>query len=195
MKFHRLPHSTAGWETVERAAHLENAHLAVVTEKVRSPAHPAAREWTTAHRKAAVVIAPMTAEGSFILIRQERVPIRTAIWEMPAGQVDDAEGTEPRVLEQTALREMEEETGYTLSDGGELRALGHFFSSPGFTDEVGYLFAARPVVKSSRHELETSIVECREFRVDEIARMIAANEIRDANTLSLWARLLALDLI
>ena len=30
----------------------------------------------------------MTAEGNFVLIRQERIPIRKAIWEMPAGQVD-----------------------------------------------------------------------------------------------------------
>jgi hypothetical protein len=36
-----------------------------------------------------------------------------------------------------------------------------------------------------------SILDCRAFAVAEIRRMIAENEIRDANTLSMWARLWA----
>ena len=40
--------------------------------------------------KAAVVIAPLTAEGKFVLIREERIPIRAAIWSFPAGQIDES---------------------------------------------------------------------------------------------------------
>ena len=42
------------------------------------------------HRKAAVIIAPMTRDGRIVLIRQERIPVRAAIWEMPSGQLDNA---------------------------------------------------------------------------------------------------------
>ena len=38
---------------------------------------------------------------------------------------------------------------------------------------------------------EELIMECRAFSVAELQRMIATNEIRDANTLSLCARLAA----
>ena len=31
----------------------------------------------------------MTPDGRLLLIRQERIPIRAAIWEFPAGQIDD----------------------------------------------------------------------------------------------------------
>jgi hypothetical protein len=75
--------------------------------------------------------------------------------------------------------------------------LGHYFTSPGFTDERGHFFLARPVERCSnyvRDELE-SILDCRAFTVNEIRRMIAENEICDANTLSLWARLSARDLL
>ena len=32
----------------------------------------------------------MTADGKLVLIRQERIPIRTDIWEVPGGQIDEA---------------------------------------------------------------------------------------------------------
>src|SRR2546429_1416160 len=78
------------WETVSSARHFANAHLEVVTEHVRTPSCSQPRAWTIVHRKAAVIIAPMTRDGKIVLIHQERIPIRTAIWEMPAGQIDNA---------------------------------------------------------------------------------------------------------
>src|SRR5262249_29376247 len=71
----------------------------------------------------------MTRDGKIVLIHQERIPIRTAIWEMPSGQID---GPTEETAEQVALRELREEAGYELAKGGELIALGHYFTSPGF---------------------------------------------------------------
>jgi ADP-ribose pyrophosphatase len=143
------------------------------------------------HRKPAVIIAPMTRNGKIVLIHQERVPIRAAIWEMPSGQIDKVVEPDQREIKAIALRELREEAGYELSNDGELIALGYYFSSPGFTDERGYFFLARPVEPCAnyvRDEAE-SIVDCREFGIEELRRMIAKNEIQDANTLSMWARL------
>jgi ADP-ribose pyrophosphatase len=146
------------------------------------------------HRKRAVVIAAMTREGKIILIRQERIPVRAAIWEMPAGQIDEAKDQDTGTIEAVALREMREETGFELADGGELISLGDYFTSPGFTDERGYFFLARPVRPSAegptRDESE-SILDCQAFSPHELSRMIDANEIRDANTLGICARLAA----
>jgi ADP-ribose pyrophosphatase len=183
------------WETVSSERHFANAHLEVVTDRVRTPARPALRAWTIVHRKAAVIIAPMTRDRKIVLIHQERIPIRAAIWEMPSGQID---GPAAETAEQVALRELCEEAGYELAKDGEVIALGHYFTSPGFTDERGYFFLARPVQQckepSARDEGE-SILDCREFSIKEIRRMIAEHEIRDANTLSMWARLWACGLL
>ena len=178
------------WETVSSERHFANAHLEVVTDHVQTPSRSLPRAWTIVHRKAAVIIAPMTRDGKIVLIHQERIPIRTAIWEMPSGQIDGPQET----VEQVALRELREEAGYELAKDGELIALGHYFTSPGFTDERGYFFLARPVQQckeASAGDEGESILDCREFSVAEIRRMIAENEIRDANTLSIWARLWA----
>jgi len=187
----------ANWETISSERHFANAHLEVVTDHVRTPSRNQPRTWTIVHRKAAVVVAPMTRDGKVVLIRQERIPIRQAIWEMPSGQIDNHNADQEQI-KQVALRELREEAGYKLTENGELVPLGHFFSSPGFTDERGYFFLARPVQRckqgAARDEGE-SILDCREFTVEEIRRMIAENEIRDANTLSICARLSALGLL
>ena len=145
----------------------------------------------------------MTHEGKVLLIRQERIPIREAIWEMPSGQIDIVAGSgdpggSTETIEQVALRELREEASYELVKDGELIAIGHYFSSPGFTDERGYFFLARPVQRCKeppdRDEAE-SILDCREFTVEQIRRMIAENEIRDANTLGICATLAARGLL
>lgn len=198
MKFKRSTADRPGWETLSSETHFESDHLAVVTEEIRSPANRKPRRWTVVHRKAAVVIAPMTSEGRLILVRQERIPIRQAIWEMPAGQIDDASDDETGNARAVALRELREETGYELAPSGELIELGDFLSSPGFTDERAYLFLARPVVAAPNgpeHSEAESILEIRAFASAEIARMIASNEIRDANTLAICARLVARGLL
>ena len=184
----------SGWETISSERHFVNPHVEVVTDQVRTPSRSQPRAWTIVHRKAAVIIAPMTRDGRIVLIRQERIPVRAAIWEMPSGQVDNvAAGDSAETIDQVALRELREESGYQLAKDGKLIALGDYFSSPGFTDERGYFFLARPVEPIAnyvRDETE-SILDCRAFSVPEIRRMIAENEIRDANTLGFCARLAA----
>ena len=186
-----------GWETVSSERHFANAHLEVVTDRMQTPSRSQPRTWTIVHRKAAVIIAPMTRDGKIVLIRQERIPIRQAIWEMPSGQIDNHNANQEEIT-QVALRELSEEAGYELAKDGELIALGYYFSSPGFTDERGYFFLALPVQPCeeglARDDGE-SILDCREFTVEQIRRMIAENEIRDANTLGICATLSARGLL
>lgn len=187
------------WKTISSERHFANANLEVVTDRVQTPTRPEPRAWTIVHRKAAVVVAPMTRDGKIVLIRQERIPVRQAIWEMPSGQIDSvAGGGDPghpaETIKQVAVRELREESGYELASGGQFISLGHYFSSPGFTDERGYLFLARPVQpckEGSHHDEGESILDCHEFTVEEIRLMIAENDICDANTLSICAALAA----
>ena len=188
----------SGWEVVSSKSCFKDKNVEVVQEEIRSPAKAEPRSWTVVRRKQAVVVAAMTAEGKLVLIRQERIPIRTAIWEVPAGQIDDETESEPDEIAAVALRELREETGLELAEGGDLIALGDYFTSPGFTDERGYFFLARPVRESaeghSRDESE-SILECQAFSGAELRQMIDRNEIQDANTLALCTHLLARGLL
>ncbi len=198
MRSSGLGQDREGWETGACLTHYSDDHLTLVTEEVKTPSRPGFKTWTTVQRKSAVVVAAMTTAGEFLLVRQERIPIRCAIWEMPAGQIDEARPSR-KEIEATALRELREETGYELAEGGELVPMGDFFASPGFTDEREYLFLARPVERARAGEdttkQEEGIIDCRAFPVSELQRMLADGEIRDANTLSICSRLAARGLL
>ena len=73
-----------------------------------------------------------------VLVRQLREALDERILEVPAGKRDEP-GESP---EDTARREVKEETGYRLTS---LRPLGRIHSSPGFSDEEVLLYVGEGV--------------------------------------------------
>jgi ADP-ribose pyrophosphatase len=69
-------------------------------------------------------------EGKVILIEQYRVPVGARCLELPAGLVGDED--ENATVEETAVKELEEETGFTAE---RIERLGEFHSSPGMVAE------------------------------------------------------------
>ena len=70
------------------------------------------------------------------MVRQYRAAVDGELLEMPAGKRDvDGEPTEV-----TAARELAEEVGRRA---GRLELLARFYNSPGFTDELTWLYLAR----------------------------------------------------
>lgn len=184
-----------GWQLVSSRRLFENPHVSVDENRYLTPhRRQEPVPWLVVERKAAVAIAPVTADGNFVLISQERLPVRQTLWEFPAGQIDVplAEIT-PEIVVETALRELREECGGVLAEGGRLEPLGWFLPSQGFTDEHVYLFRAEPVCVASRPEPDGSerISDVRLASPGELRRMIAANEITTALTLALFARMAA----
>jgi len=77
---------------------------------------------------AVVILAEV--DGKVILIEQSRVPLGGRIClELPAGLVGDEDD---KGVEETAVKELEEETGFTAM---RIERLGQFFSSPGMVAE------------------------------------------------------------
>jgi ADP-ribose pyrophosphatase len=172
----------------------KNRHVEVFQERVLLPGETRVRDWTVVRRKQAVVIAPLTNDGKFVLIHQARIPVRKFLWEFPAGQIDGSLQPDMEIIRETALRELTEETGYSLVAGGDLTYLGHYYTSQGYSDETPHLFLATPVQPTGfgqRPDESESIVGYREFSLNELSSMIAESVIQDANTLALFARLSA----
>jgi ADP-ribose pyrophosphatase len=81
-------------------------------------------------------------DGKVILIEQYRVPVGARCLELPAGLVGDED--EHATVEETAVKELEEETGFTCE---RVERLGEFHSSPGMVAESFTLVRAHGIRK------------------------------------------------
>lgn len=81
-------------------------------------------------------------DGKVILIEQYRVPVGRRCVELPAGLVGDEDKN--ATVEGTAVKELEEETGFTAD---RIERLGEFQSSPGMVAESFTLVRAHGVRK------------------------------------------------
>ncbi len=81
-------------------------------------------------------------DGQVILVDQPRVPPDCRCIELPAGLVGDHDPN--ATVEETAIKELEEETGFTAE---RVERLGDFYSSPGMLAEGFTLVRAHGVRK------------------------------------------------
>lgn len=124
----------------------------------------------------AVAILAVTDEGKIILVKQFRKPLERTIVEIPAGKLE--KGEEP---EYTALRELEEETGYTAK---KLTKITAFYTSPGFADEIVHVFLAEElaVLEEKRELDEDEFVEVMEVTLEDALKLVESREVYDAKT-------------
>ena len=87
-------------------------------------------EYASRTRDIRAVVILAEVDGKVVLIEQERVPIGRRCLELPAGLVGDED--EHATVENSAVKELEEETGYTAE---RVERLGEFYSSPGMVAE------------------------------------------------------------
>ena len=87
-------------------------------------------EYASRTRNIGAVVVIAEYEGKIILVDQPRVGPDCRCIELPAGLVGDED---PDIsVEATAIKELEEETGYTADS---VEVVGEFFASPGMLSE------------------------------------------------------------
>ncbi len=124
----------------------------------------------------AVAVIPITAEGKLILVEQYRKALGRSIVEIPAGKIDPGEAPEV-----TAVRELEEETGYGAKKFSYIQS---FATSPGFADEIIHLYLAQGLytIDDPAEGDEDEFIELLEVTIEQAEDMVATGEIFDAKT-------------
>ncbi|AZB44884.1 NUDIX hydrolase [Bacillus sp. FJAT-42376] len=124
----------------------------------------------------AVAVIALTSDGKMLMVEQFRKALERTLVEIPAGKLEKGEKPET-----TAVRELEEETGYTA---GSMDHLLSFYTSPGFADELVHLYITDDLIplenKASLDEDE--FVELMEVTLEEAEEMVANGRIYDAKT-------------
>lgn len=88
-------------------------------------------EYASRARNIGAVVILAEHEGKIILVEQPRVAPGRRCIELPAGLVGDKDPN--ATVEGTAIKELEEETGFTAD---RIEKLGEFFASPGMLSEA-----------------------------------------------------------
>ncbi len=125
----------------------------------------------------AVAVVPLLKDD-VLLIRQYRSAVDGELLEIPAGKLD-VPGED---REETARRECEEEVGYRPD---KLTYLHRFYTSPGFTDELIWLYEAEQLtpVGAQPTGAEEEAAEIVQLSLDDALAMLERGEIRDAKTI------------
>ncbi len=122
-----------------------------------------------------VAIVPVNEKGEVYMVRQYRYPIREELLEIPAGKLEY--GEDPY---DCAVRELSEETGCTA---GKVIPLGPFYPSPGFSQEVLYIYLAIELVPGELNLDEDELLCVETLPLDLLTERIMSGEIRDAKTI------------
>lgn len=117
----------------------------------------------------------LVKEGNVALVKQYRYVYGKAIYEIPAGKLE--EGEDPKV---GAKRECEEETGYSA----DLKHLVDIYPSPGYTDEIIHVYFATAATFIGQRTDDGEFLTCEFIPLDEVVNMIERGEINDAKTVA-----------
>jgi ADP-ribose pyrophosphatase len=159
-----------------------NPVFSVRDEKAIEPGGVKIRRYIVEHRGSAVIM-PLDVRGRVLLVRQYRLAARQAMWELPAGRID--EGETPL---KAARRELIEETGLRAK---QWKKLAEFYPSPGFLTEKMTVYLATGLRMGDACPMEDERIECHWFTVAELDELIRAGKLLDGKTLigyAAWRR-------
>lgn len=132
------------------------------------------------HPGGAVVVAQKN-DGKVLLVKQYRYPVKQVEFELPAGKLDKKD-EDPF---EAAQRELLEETGYIAK---KWESLGFIYTTPGICTEKLYLYKASDLSFEKQQPDEGEIIDCYDFELDQIKKMIKNGTINDSKTICGIAR-------
>ena len=124
-----------------------------------------------------VCVVPLTENNEVMLVRQYRYVYGKEIIEIPAGKRD---GKDEDTLV-GAKRELKEELGIEAEN---FYFLGELYPTPGYTDEILFMYAATSLTFGETSPDEDEFIESEKIHIDTLVSMIMDGEIKDAKTVA-----------
>ena len=162
-------------KTIQTEVKFKGRIISLQVDEVELPNGKTSNREIIKHPGAVAVIA-ITKDKKIILVEQFRKALERSIIEIPAGKIEIGEAPEI-----TALRELEEETGYGCA---KMELLTSFYTSPGFADEIVHMYVAHGLQKIEQpaETDDDEFVELMELTLEEAVQYESEGKIKDAKT-------------
>jgi len=121
-----------------------------------------------------VCVAALTDKGEVLLVRQFRYPYGEELLEIPAGKRE--RGEDPL---ECGRRELLEETGTVA---GNFFSLGKLYPTPGYTDEVIYMYGATELSFGNACPDEDEFLSLERIPLSRAVEMVMDGTLTDAKT-------------
>lgn len=125
------------------------------------------------HNGGATVLA--VKDDMVYFVKQYRYAYHDELLELPAGKLNEGE-----VPEDCAIRELEEETGLVANS---VQLITKLYPSPGYTDEVIYVYLAQTLSTGTMHLDSDEFLNVVTLPLSTVREMLDSGEIRDAKTI------------
>lgn len=122
-----------------------------------------------------VAVIGINENDEVLLVRQFRYPYKETIYEIPAGKLE--KGEDPF---EAGKREFKEETGAVAE---EYIWLGEVYPTPGYTNEIIRLYAAKNIHFEEQELDEGEFLQVCTMKLSELIKRIMSGEIKDAKTI------------
>lgn len=126
------------------------------------------------HHNGGVCVLPLTENNEVIFVKQFRYPYMEQVLEIPAGKLEKGEAHY-----EAGKRELLEETGCICS---EYTYMGKLYPSPGYVDEVIYLYLAQGLEYREQNLDEDEFLDTVKIPFEKAVEMVMSNEIYDSKT-------------
>ncbi len=161
------------WKTLTTQPVYNNPWIKLEEHQVINPGGTQSIYGKVSFKNHAVGVIPVDEQGNTWLVGQYRYTLNAWSWEIPMG--GSPRGEQPQ---QTAFRELEEETGLRA---GQIKQLLHLHPSNSITDEQGFIFLATELSQGEQQLEDTeSDIQLLKLPFDEALQMAQSGEMTDA---------------
>ena len=133
-------------------------------------------KWDLIDHKGAAALVAVREDGKILMVRQYRNALERETLEIPAGGLNGRE--EP--TEAAAVRELEEETGYTCD---HVELLNSIYTTVAFCNEKIDIYLARELRKGTQHLDEDEFLRVEAYSLEELKQKIFECKIQDSKTI------------
>jgi 8-oxo-dGTP pyrophosphatase MutT (NUDIX family) len=159
-----------GWQVAASSYVLDSPYLRIRRDRIVLPDGTVIEDYYVRESRGYVIVFALTADEKVVLVRQYKHGAGKVLLELVAGAIDEGE-----TPQQTAERELTEETGYASQS---VEHVASFVTDPTNANTVAHLFFARGAYRAGEQHLDpTENITVELADLEELANKIRSREI------------------